>query len=57
MRGIMTFPSLAAAVQAGYQPYDRTESGYLVRTKTQHGWALALVIQRADGLPGSELPG
>jgi hypothetical protein len=44
MQGILTFKSILAALRAGYEPYDRTEHGYLVRTKTAKGWALALVI-------------
>ena len=43
MQGIMTFPSLVDALRAGFQVYDRTPHGYLVRTKTASGWALALV--------------
>ncbi|HEY8315175.1 MAG TPA: hypothetical protein VIG51_13520 [Candidatus Baltobacteraceae bacterium] len=37
------FPSLIAALRAGYQVYDRTAEGYLVRTRTTTGWAIALV--------------
>jgi hypothetical protein len=43
MQGVMTFNSLSSALRAGYQVYDRTENGYLVRIKTQAGWALARV--------------
>ena len=30
-------------MKAGYQVYDRTATGYLVRTRTDRGWALAMV--------------
>ncbi len=46
MAGLMVFKSLADALRAGYQVYDRTPYGYLVRTKTTAGWALALVSCR-----------
>jgi hypothetical protein len=37
------FPSLIAALRAGYHVYDRTEKGYLVRSRTANGWSIALV--------------
>jgi hypothetical protein len=43
MQGLVVFRSLADALRAGYQIYDRTDSGYLVRTKTVAGWAMAIV--------------
>ena len=43
MAGIVIFTSLAAAIQAGYQVYDRTSTGYIVRLRTPAGWAMALV--------------
>jgi hypothetical protein len=46
MQGIRTFPSLAEALRAGFQVYDRTSEGYLVRTRTLKGWAMALVPLR-----------
>lgn len=46
MSGIVTFPSLAAAVRAGFQVYDCASGGYSVRTKTAAGWALAIVELR-----------
>ncbi|MGH7736601.1 MAG: hypothetical protein ACREMP_01835 [Candidatus Tyrphobacter sp.] len=46
MAGIMVFKSLAEALRAGYQVYDRTSDGYLVRTRTNAGWAIALVSYR-----------
>lgn len=39
----MTFATLSAALRAGYAVYDRNEDGYLVRTRTTSGWALASV--------------
>ena len=44
--GIVTFTSLAEAVRAGYHVYDRVPNGFLVRTRTDAGWALALVALR-----------
>jgi len=43
MAGLMVFESLADALRAGFQIYDRTTDGYLVRTRTATGWAMALV--------------
>jgi hypothetical protein len=43
MAGLTIFTSLAEAIRAGFQVYDRTPEGYLVRTKTDSGWAMALV--------------
>jgi hypothetical protein len=43
MSGMMVFHCLADAIRAGYQVYDRTSDGYLVRTRTASGWAIALV--------------
>jgi hypothetical protein len=43
MAGLMIFESLADALRAGFQIYDRTNDGYLVRTRTATGWAMALV--------------
>jgi hypothetical protein len=44
------FSSLTAALDAGFHVYDRTENGYLVRTRTTHGWVLALVDLRSAKL-------
>jgi hypothetical protein len=41
--GLQVFRSLPDALKAGYQVYDRTDCGYLVRTRTPEGWALAIV--------------
>ena len=43
MEGLMVFRTLADALRAGYQVYDRTADGYLVRTRTSAGWAIAIV--------------
>jgi hypothetical protein len=44
MPGIQVFKTLADALRAGYQVYDRTSEGYLVRARTANGWALAVVV-------------
>jgi hypothetical protein len=46
MAGLMVFRSLADALRAGFQIYDRTSDGYLVRTRTSSGWAMALVSSK-----------
>jgi hypothetical protein len=46
MPGIVTFKTLADALRAGYHVYDRTDHGYLVRTRTASGWAMAIVTCR-----------
>jgi hypothetical protein len=46
MKGMTVFPTLSAAIDAGYQVYDRTQRGYVMRTRTTAGWALALVEPR-----------
>ena len=43
MPGLVVFTTLAEALRAGYQIVDRTSDGYVVRTKTAAGWAMALV--------------
>lgn len=40
---MLVFHSLVEAINAGYEVYDRTPTGYLVRIRTSAGWALALV--------------
>jgi hypothetical protein len=51
MAGIVVFSSVSEALRAGFQIYDRTSSGYLVRMRTARGWALALVYVPAAGQP------
>ncbi len=46
MQGLHVFPDLESAIAAGYHIYDRTVDGYLMRTRTALGWALALVVLR-----------
>jgi hypothetical protein len=48
MQGLTIFPTLSAAINAGYQVCDRTQRGYLMRTRTSAGWALALVEPKAE---------
>ncbi len=43
MTGLIVFRSVSEALRAGFEIYDRTPTGYLVRTRTAAGWALALV--------------
>ncbi|MDQ6931117.1 MAG: hypothetical protein M3126_10705 [Candidatus Eremiobacteraeota bacterium] len=43
MSGLMIFSSVTEALRAGYQVYDRTADGYIVRIQTRGGWAMALV--------------
>jgi hypothetical protein len=43
MAGLVIFKTLADALKAGYQVYDRTSDGYLVRMRTAAGWAMAIV--------------
>ena len=47
MAGLVVFRSLSEALKAGFQIYDRTTDGYLVRTRTSTGWAMALVNVKA----------
>lgn len=42
-KGIVVFPTLAEAVRYGFHEYERTDDGYVVRTRTSAGWAFALV--------------
>lgn len=48
MSGLVVFHSLKDALEAGYQVYDRTNEGYLLRKKTIAGWAMALVENRKN---------
>ncbi|MDP9018373.1 MAG: hypothetical protein M3N19_08645 [Candidatus Eremiobacteraeota bacterium] len=43
MVGVVVFKNLTDALHAGYQVYDRTADGYVVRVMTSAGWAMALV--------------
>lgn len=46
-QGIMVFRSVAEAMRAGYQVCERTDYGYLARTRTEQGYAMAIVILKA----------
>ena len=48
MQGILIFNTLAEAVASGFEVFDRTRDGYLVRKRTQRGWAIALAKQKAN---------
>ena len=43
MNSLPEFPSLIAALRAGYHVYDRAPNGYLVRSRTSNGWSIAFV--------------
>jgi hypothetical protein len=43
MNGLMVFNSLSEAIRNGFQVYDKCPDGYLVRTRTERGWAMAIV--------------
>lgn len=47
---MIVFPSVAEALRAGYEIYDRTPDGYVVRTRTESGYALA-VVELAEEIP------
>jgi hypothetical protein len=47
MNGLLVFKTVADALRAGFEVYDRTENGYLVRMKTEKGWAMAVVTSTA----------
>lgn len=46
MAGLVIFHSVTEALHAGFQVYDKTTDGYLCRTRTASGWAMALVVLR-----------
>lgn len=48
MQGLTVFETLAQALSAGFTVYDRTPRGYLVHSRTQNGWALAIVNLRME---------
>jgi hypothetical protein len=45
-QGITVFRSVADAMRHGYEIWDRTEYGYLARTRTAQGFAFAIVVVR-----------
>lgn len=48
MNGLMVFRTLAEAHRSGFEVLDRTAWGFIVRTRTDHGYALAIVDLRDD---------
>ena len=44
MNGIQVFHSINEALRAGFQVYDKTREGYLVRIQQKGQWAFALVV-------------
>jgi hypothetical protein len=42
MQGIVVFKSVGEAFASGFQYFDRTKEGVLVRKMTPSGWALAI---------------
>jgi len=42
MQGILFFKSMGEALSSGFQYFDRTKDGFLVRKMTPRGWALAI---------------
>jgi hypothetical protein len=47
MRVLRRFSSLAQALRAGFHVYDRTDGGYLMRTRTANGWEFAIADVKA----------
>lgn len=48
MAGLLVFPSMEKAVEAGFHMYDRCADGrYLVRKRGDSGWMLAIVDRKA----------
>ena len=43
MQGVLIIKSMTEAFAQGFEFFDRTSDGYLVRKKTPRGWALAIV--------------
>jgi hypothetical protein len=46
MPGIRVFRTLAEAIAQGYEAYDKTKYGWLVRMRLGTGYALAIVDTR-----------
>jgi hypothetical protein len=53
--GIRVYRFLNEAIKDGFQVYDRTESGYLVRRRNADRWELALVELHVDAAPPRRL--
>jgi hypothetical protein len=48
VRAMTVFNSLSDALRAGFQVEDRAPNGYVVRIRTQSGWARAIVVVRPE---------
>ena len=46
MAGVVVFSSLAEALALGYEAYDKTSNGWLVRFRIGNRYALAIVDTR-----------
>ncbi len=46
MNGLMVFNSLGEAIRNGFQVCGDCPDGYLVRTRTERGWAMAIARVR-----------
>ena len=46
--GPITFPSIAVAASQGFEIYDRTQSGYVVRKRSSAGFIEAIVEPGVD---------
>ena len=44
--GVRVFRSIREALNAGFQVYERSSEGYLVRMRTPQGWMSAIVDLR-----------
>jgi hypothetical protein len=48
MTGLVTFNNLAEAIRNGFQVCGECPDGYLVRIRTDHGWAMAIARVMGD---------
>lgn len=48
-QGLRVFRSLREALKEGFQVYDRSADGYIVRRRGAKGWELALVDCKNGG--------
>lgn len=42
MSGLVVFSSLSEAIRHGFQVCGQCQDGYLVRTRSERGWAMAI---------------
>jgi len=42
MQSLQVFRTLSEAIKAGYEVYDLTSDGYVLRKLTPQGWTMAL---------------